>query len=131
MDPTGTHEFVLTPVIERCFRRHVADYERLSATPDHFNEFAEAVMLMQRTQPNYSAADLAEISVPVTIAQAEHDEFIMREHAQYLAWTIPNARLVLLPNVTHFAPLQRPAEFNRAVLEFLATVCSRQAGSCR
>jgi pimeloyl-ACP methyl ester carboxylesterase len=122
MDPTGTHEFVMTPVIERCFRRHVADYARLSAAPGAFDEFVGAITLMQRTQPNYSTADLAEISVPVTIGQSQHDEFIRREHAEYLARTIPNATLVLLPNVSHFAPLQRPAEFNRAVLEFLATV---------
>jgi pimeloyl-ACP methyl ester carboxylesterase len=122
MDPTGSHEFVMTPVIERCFRRHVTDYAQLSVTPDHFNEFLEAVTLMQRTQPNYSPADLADISVPVTIAQGEHEEFIKREHAEYLARTIPNARLELLPNVSHFAPLQRPADFNRALLEFLATV---------
>jgi pimeloyl-ACP methyl ester carboxylesterase len=125
MDPTGTLDFVMKPIIERCFGRHVTDYAQLSTTPDSFNEFMQAVTLMQRTQPNYSASDLAEISVPVTIAQGAHDEFIKREHAEYLAGTIPNARLVLLPNVSHFAPLQRPAEFNRAVLEFLATVYPR------
>ena len=39
---------------------------------------------MQKTQPNYSAEDLAKISVPVTIVQSEHEEFIKREHAEYL-----------------------------------------------
>jgi pimeloyl-ACP methyl ester carboxylesterase len=121
MDPSGTTEFVMTPIIERCFHRHATDYNELSSTPDRFNEFVEAVTLMQRTQPNYSAADLAEVRVPLTIAQGEHDEFIKREHAEYLARAIPNARLVLLPNVSHFAPLQRPAEFNRAVLDFLGS----------
>lgn len=74
---------------------------------------------MQRTQPNYSAADLATIHVPVTIVHAEHDEFIKPEHAQYLARTIPDAKFVFLPEVSHFAPVQRPALFNRAVLDFL------------
>jgi pimeloyl-ACP methyl ester carboxylesterase len=77
---------------------------------------------MQRTQLNYSAADLAEIRVPVTIAQAEHDEFIKHEHAEYLAHAVPHDRLVLLPDASHFAPLQWPAEFNRALLEFLMSV---------
>ena len=40
---------------------------------------------MQRDQPNYSAADLASITVPVTVAQAENDEFIKPEHAEYIA----------------------------------------------
>jgi pimeloyl-ACP methyl ester carboxylesterase len=41
-------------------------------------------------------------------------------HNRYLAATIPNARLVILPNDSHFAMLQNPAEFNGAVLDFLA-----------
>jgi pimeloyl-ACP methyl ester carboxylesterase len=49
----------------------------------------------------------------VAIVQGEHDEFIKREHAEYLARTIPGAELNILPGVSHFAPLQRPEEFNR------------------
>lgn len=122
MDPSGTKEFEFTPIIGRCFNRHVKDYEQLSATPNQFKEFSEAVGLMQRTQPNYSAADLAQISVPVTVVQSEHDEFIKLDHAEYLAHSIPNANFVFLSGVSHFAPLQRPAQFNSAVLEFLGNV---------
>lgn len=74
---------------------------------------------MQRTQPNYSAADLAGIAVPVTVAQAEFDEFIKPEHAAYLARTMPGAELVSLKGVSHFAPVQRPDAFNVVVLAFL------------
>ena len=95
------------------------DYTRLSATPDQFEAFAEVVGLMERTQPNYTAHDLATISVPVAIVQSEHDEFITREHAEYLARSIPAAELVELGGVSHFAPLQRPAQFNSALLAFL------------
>jgi len=119
MDPSGTKEFKLTPTVERCFNRHVKDYQQLSATPDQFKEFSEAVGLMQRTQPNYSADDLARISVPVAIVHSEHDEFIKREHAEYLARSIPNAEFIYLPGVSHFAPLQRPEQFNTAMLTFL------------
>jgi pimeloyl-ACP methyl ester carboxylesterase len=77
---------------------------------------------MQRTQPNYSANDLARISVPVAIAHSEHDEFIKREHAEYLAQSIPRAEFIHLPGVSHFAPLQRPAQFNAAMFAFLAKV---------
>ena len=77
---------------------------------------------MQRTQPNYSAQDLAQIRVPVAIAQSEQDEFIKREHAEYLARNIPKAEFIFLPGVSHFAPLQRPEQFNRAMLGFLSRV---------
>jgi pimeloyl-ACP methyl ester carboxylesterase len=123
MDPSGVKEIVWpNPILERCFSRHAKDYARLSATPDQFEAFVEAVTLMMKTQPNYSAHDLARISVPVAIVQSEHDEFIKREHAEYLARTIPNAELVDLRGVSHFAPLQRPEQFNTAMLAFLGKV---------
>ena len=111
MDPSGVKEIEPSPLLDRCFHRHAEDYARLSATPDQFKAFAEAVGLMQRTQPNTSAAELARIRVPVAIVHSEHDEFIKREHAEYLARSIPGAELIVLPGVSHFAPLQRPAQF--------------------
>lgn len=123
MDPSGAKEIAeMTPILRRCINRHMRDFERLSATPDQFDEFSAAVGLMQKTQPNYSVNDLAEISVPVVIVQSEHDEFIKREHAEYLARSIPHAEFVLLPGVSHFAPLQRPEQFNVAMLAFLGKV---------
>jgi pimeloyl-ACP methyl ester carboxylesterase len=124
MDPSGTKEFVFTPIIERCFNRHVQGYAEYSATPDQFNAFADAVGLMQKTEPNYTAQALAEIGVPVAIVQSEFDEFIKHEHAVYLARNIPNAELIELAGVSHFAPLQRPAQFNRAMVAFLDKVLS-------
>lgn len=120
MDPSGTLPFVPTDIIDRCFARHKQDYAALSATtPDDFGAFLEAVGAMQRTEPNYTADDLRNIAVPVTVLHAEGDEFIKPEHARYLTATIPNANLITLPGVTHFAPLQRPALFNAAMLEIM------------
>jgi pimeloyl-ACP methyl ester carboxylesterase len=120
MDPSGVHPFEMTPVIQRCFNRHTADYAQLSATPGDFDHFADALTTMQRTQPDFSADDLAAIHVPALIAHSEHEEFIKREHAGYLAQTLPDATMIVLDGVSHFAPLQRPAQFNAAVLSFLA-----------
>lgn len=119
MDPSGVKEIEYGPTLKHCMSRHAKDYTRLSATPHQFEEFTYAVGLMQRTQPNYSADELAQIRVPVAIAHSEHDEFIRREHAEYLARTIPNAEFIFLPGVSHFAPLQRPEQFNAAMLGFL------------
>ena len=122
MDPSGTKELEFTPILKRCIGRHMKDYADLSATPDRFNEFSDAVGLMQRTQPNYSANALVQINVPVAIAQSEYDEFIKLEHAEYLAQSIPNAQFIFLPDVSHFAPLQRPEQFNAAMCAFLGKV---------
>ncbi|MBV9787688.1 MAG: alpha/beta hydrolase [Chloroflexi bacterium] len=122
MDPSGAKELEFTPILQHCISRHQQDYAQLSSTPDQFDELSEAVGLMQRTQPNYSAQDLARISVPVAIVQSEYDEFIKREHAEYLARSIPEAEFISLPGVSHFAPLQRPDQFNSAMLAFLGQV---------
>jgi pimeloyl-ACP methyl ester carboxylesterase len=122
MDPSGAKPFKPTPIINRCFARHTRDYAALSATPDRFKEFCEAVGRMQRSEPNYSQQDLADILVPVAIVQSEHDEFIRFEHAEYLACSMPRAHLVRLVGVSHFAPLQKPQQFNAAVEAFLASV---------
>jgi pimeloyl-ACP methyl ester carboxylesterase len=128
MDPSGVKPFEETPTLNRCFSRHQKDYAQLSATPEQFKEFVADVSLMQRTQPNYSAHDLAKISVPVAIVQSEHDEFIQREHAEYLAQAIPGAELIVLNGVSHFAPLQRPEQFNAAILEFAGKILPRESG---
>jgi pimeloyl-ACP methyl ester carboxylesterase len=122
MDPSGVKPFEATPALNRCFARHTKDYESLSATPGNFKKFVAAVTEMQQTQPNFSEQDLASIRVPVAIVQSEHDEFIKREHAEYLARTIPNAEFVFLNGVSHFAPLQRPELFNAAMLAFAGKV---------
>jgi pimeloyl-ACP methyl ester carboxylesterase len=124
MDPSGLKPLDESdPKLQRCFNRHRKDYAELSSTPDRFEALVADLGLMQRTQPNYSVAQLLEISVPVAIVQSEHDEFILREHAEYLAANIPHAELIFLEKVSHFAPLQRPDVFNAAALQFLHKVC--------
>lgn len=124
MDPSGTKEFQPTPTLNRCFKRHMQDYAQLSPTPNDFEAFSSAVNVMMETQPNYSADDLAKINIPVQIVQSEFDEFIRPEHFRYLAKSIPNAKLIFLPKVSHFAPLQRPNIFNQKLAEFLSEIYS-------
>lgn len=122
VDGTGTLPFKPTPLIDRIYSHHVSDYAKLSPTPAAFERMRDDLGVMQASQPDYSAADLAAIQTPVWAVLGEHDEFIKREHIQYIARTIPGAKLRILPGVSHFAPLQRPAAFNAALLEFLSDV---------
>jgi pimeloyl-ACP methyl ester carboxylesterase len=124
MDPSGVKLIEGSPILDRCFSRHAKDYAQLSATPEDFRDFVKDVTVMQQTQPNYSVHDLARVSVPVVVVQGVHDEFIKREHAEYLAQNIRGAELVILNGVSHFAPLQSPEQFNAAMLAFVGRVLS-------
>ena len=133
-DPSGAKPFENSPVLDRCIARHKKDYAALSPAPNKFDALASDLALMQRTLPDFSAADLKEIRAHVTIAQSQFDEFIRAEHAEYLARSIPNANYVFLDGVGHFAPLQRPDQFNAAILEFLRqargrALCNVHAGA--
>jgi pimeloyl-ACP methyl ester carboxylesterase len=127
VDPTGVKRFAMTPTINRCFNRHKKDYAQVSPMPERFDELVRDLAPMQRTQPNYSSDDLARIILPVVIALGEGDEFIKREHAEYLARAIPHAESLILNGVSHFAPVQRPNVFNNAILAFLERVLRSSA----
>lgn len=119
MDLSAAKPFAPSAITMRVFGRAKKDYARLSETPDEFEAMRKAVTHMMDTQPNYGALDLAKIPIPVAIVVGENDEFIEQEHSEYLARTISEATLTILPGVTHFAMLQHPDLFNNAMLAFL------------
>lgn len=120
VDSGGAKDFQFTPVVRRCFDRNAEDFARFSVTPDDFESLVSALGEMQRTQPEYRRDDLAKINVRVTSALSEQDEFIKLEHAKYIAAAIPGGTFVELRDVSHFAPVQRPEQFNQAILNSLS-----------
>ncbi len=93
--------------------RSKSEYMRLSATPDAYARFRAAYNAMP--QPDYTVDQLATIRIPTTVAIADHDEGIKRSHSELIARSIPNARVVVLKDVSHFAPIQDPAGYAAAV----------------
>ena len=96
------------------------DYARLSPTPDEFDAFVEQISMMWATEPNYTQDQLRAITVPTVIFDGDHDEAIEPEHTAEMAELIPDARLAIMPDASHFAMWQKPEEFNATVLDFLA-----------
>ncbi len=74
---------------------------------------------MWETQPNWSKEQVAKITTPTAIVAGDHDEAIKREHTDYMAKTIPGAKEIILPNASHFAMLQAPDEYTKAVVDFI------------
>lgn len=95
------------------------EYRKLSPHPERHGSLMTALAAMWRTQPRLTRRDLAAIKVRTAIFHAEHDEIIRRAHGEEIAAAIPGAKFVLLRGVSHFALLQDPGAFNRAVRDFL------------
>ena len=111
--------FDKNPVFAAYMVRARQEYARLSPTPDQYDAFQEQIGKMWENQPNWTDAQLRTITSPVLVVDGDHDEGIKREHTEYIARTIPGARLLILPNLSHFAFLQDPVLFNTEMLDFL------------
>jgi pimeloyl-ACP methyl ester carboxylesterase len=108
------------PVFAAYVERAGAVYRRISPTPDQYDAFVRQISAMWDSQPNWTDADLRKIAVPTAIVLGDHDEAITREHTEYMARTIPGAKLVILKDASHFAMLQDPEGYTRAIRAFLA-----------
>ncbi len=118
-DPSGVADISNSSVFNAYIARAEKEYERLSPTPAQFRAFLEQITNMWATQPNFTSEQLQSIRVPTWIVDGDHDEAIKRENTEYMAKMIPNAGLLLQPEVSHFSFLQDPQQFNDDVLHFL------------
>ena len=94
-------------------------YRRVSPTPDQYDAFVKQISEMWSSQPDYTPEQLGRISTPTMIVDGEHDEAIKREHTEALSRLIPNARLLIMPGVSHFGHLQDPQLYNTYLIGFL------------
>lgn len=62
------------------------------------------------------------INLPTLIVTAEHDHESSREIADIMERTIANAKKTDIADAGHFMLMEKPAEFNKIVLDFIADV---------
>jgi len=118
-DPSGVKDIDQSPVFRAYIARAQKEYEHLSPTPTQFRSFVQQIEKMWATQPHWTAQQLASITVPTWIVDADHDEAIVRANTEFMAAHIPNAGLLLQPDVSHFSFLQDPEQFSNDVFHFL------------
>ena len=95
------------------------EYLNLSSTPDHLPVIVEKIRNLYLTEPNYTADDLATIKSPTLVLDGELEEFIRLDHVKEFTQAIPGAKLILIPSTGHYAPIQKAADFNKIILDFL------------
>jgi esterase len=69
----------------------------------------------------YTKADAEAIAVPTLFVRGERTKGLLPEVSKALAAHVPGARVVILPNTTHWMFTQDPLGFSAAVLEFLTS----------
>jgi len=114
----------------------VRDRLAVMGGPD-FDAFAYAVSRSVWAMLRGPVADrLHEVRVPTLITFGEGDALIpnpilhggsTERLARQAAATIPHAQLRLIPRAGHMVQFERPAEWNKAVLEFLSRFAEEKA----
>ncbi len=85
----------------------------------------EAILGQLQAVMAHKATDrLADVTAPTLVLTGDADRLISPANSQVLARTIPGAKLVTIPGGSHAFNIETPDVFNRAVLDFLATVAS-------
>lgn len=118
--PDGVfNDFASKTVFADFMKRAAEEYRQLSPAPARFDKLNKALATLQRTQPNWNTEQLQRIKAPVLVIDGDHDEVIRPEHTEYIAHSLPKGTLLFIENASHFAFLQKPKTFNKAMLEFL------------
>ena len=118
-DPSGVADISKSDVFNAYIARAGEEYKLLSPTPGGYDAFVDEIKKMWDTQPKWTAADLARIKTPTWIVDGDRDEAIKRDNTEFMAISIPNAGLLIQPQVSHFSFLQDPRQFSNDVLHFL------------
>ncbi len=73
---------------------------------------------------------LPEIATPTLVVVGQHDAISTADEMRGLADQIPGAQFVAIPAAGHMLPLEKPADFRRAIESFLQTVAPRGSAPC-
>jgi 3-oxoadipate enol-lactonase len=98
----------MKPFLEAAFQQHVdnpANFWNISQANNEFD----------------GKGQLSRIQCPTLILMAENNR-ATHKFAQYMAQTIPNARLVTISDAGHMLNWDNAAEFNKTVIEFFESV---------
>ena len=97
-------------------RAHMAALIR--ATPLDGLRFTLSQVLAKRKSLFLLPGLLKSVQAPTLVMVGQYD-YVCSKSARLLAQTIPSARLKIIENSGHMSPLEQPAAFSAALLEFL------------
>lgn len=96
------------------------DYARLSPTPKQYAAASRWLLPIWREPMGFTKDQLRSVKAPTVVADGEHDEIIELAQIKEMATLIPNARLEVFEDTSHFVLWQDPAALNKVLVDFLA-----------
>lgn len=111
--------YVTAPVFAQYIGRSATECRRIGKSRAEHAAFLGEISKMWAREPSFSATQLGKIAIPVTMELGQYDEAVARAHVEAIDAALPDSAMTILPNVSHFAMIQAPGEFNDAVLTFL------------
>ena len=94
---------------------------KMSKDPTTYKAVVESLMPVWKNPAGFTKDQIRSIKAYTVVALGNHDEIVELDQVKEMANVlIPNAKLVVFENTSHFALWQDPASFNKALLEFLA-----------
>ncbi|KAG8741108.1 hypothetical protein FRC11_014978 [Ceratobasidium sp. 423] len=110
-----------TQMIYDVYYRVVAEYEELQPN-GNVTALNDALDTLGSTQPMWTKADLQNITLgsKLTLSWGDHEEVIKLSESAFMHDAIPNSKLVLARNVSHFGLVQDPKQFSSILENFLA-----------
>ncbi|MES2279380.1 MAG: alpha/beta hydrolase [Bacteroidota bacterium] len=92
--------------------------KNLQTKTDDDSKMEVRLFTMLLTEPHITFDEIKTIKCPVLVMAGEHDD-ILDSHTHAIATAIPGAKLMILKDATHYAPVEDSFAFNQAVLQFL------------
>jgi pimeloyl-ACP methyl ester carboxylesterase len=114
--PHGSRSSTFAGYTQKCR----ADYLRLWKTMKGFDALVEALLPLWRSSSGITQDQLRGIKAPVAVADGDHDELIVIDQIAEMARLIPNGKLLIFSDTSHFALWQDPPAFNQALVAFLS-----------
>lgn len=99
--------------------RVIAAYQANSPNPELWDVFFGNITSMWLSEPEFSKAELNNISAPTLVLAGAEENFIKESHTKSMAEHIKNSKLILIPEGTHNVPIEKPEEVNEVILGFL------------
>jgi len=96
-----------------------SDFMKMAKNPKMYDQVLDALLPVWRNPAGFTKDDLRSIKAPTMVADGDHDEVIVLDQVAEMSQLIPNAKLKIFTNTSHFALWQDPKTFNQTVLDFL------------